>query len=94
MGDPSIKGKSQVSYQVKRVNESRVIYGVVRSRYGLSIRRYLWLCMRGFYLSRYLNLNPEFEETYFSFSILFFIEPVLGFFFLPMVLPALVAVSA
>lgn len=100
-GDPSIKGKSPVSYQVKRVNESRVIYGVVRStfgsRYGLSIRRYPWLCMRGFEISRYLNLNPEFEETDFSFSVLGFLEPVssvFGFFFLPMVLPVFVAVSA
>jgi len=53
--------------------------------------------MRGFEISRYLNLNPEFEETYFSFSVLGSIEPVssvFGFVFLPMVLPAFVVVSA
>jgi hypothetical protein len=53
--------------------------------------------MRGFEISRYLNLNPEFEETDFSFSVLGFLEPVssvFGFFFLPMVLPVFVAVSA
>jgi hypothetical protein len=53
--------------------------------------------MRGFSICPRPIYEPEFEETDLSLGVLGSIEPVesvFGFCFLPMVLPALVAVSA
>lgn len=66
-GEQSIKFdllyKSQGSYQVKRVNESWVLYGVVRSRYGFSIRT-LVMVMPG--RQSFIGLSNEVDKTVFA----------------------------